>query len=80
MIEGYEPSWWLVVTDMEDVSPGTIRVYAQIQATDADREDIARGVFNFNGIDVTDLQVVVVRDASGVDSNHYRRDFPHLVQ
>lgn len=68
------------VTEIEDVSAGTIRVYVQENLTDDGREEVARHVFNLGAWDNTDLTVVVVRDASGIDSNHYRRDFPYLPQ
>lgn len=60
------------VTEVEDVSSGTIRVYVQENLDDAGREEVARHTFNMGAFDNDELQTVVVRDASGVDSNHYR--------
>ena len=60
------------VTDIEDVSPGTIRVFVQENLNDDGRDEIARQVYNMGAMDNAELEVVVVRDASGTDSNHYR--------
>lgn len=68
------------VTDVEDVSSGTIRVFVQETLTDAGREEIARQVFSLGAWDLIELDTIVVQDASGVDSNHYRRDFPAIPQ
>ncbi|MFB7842538.1 hypothetical protein [Microbacterium sp. NPDC056052] len=71
----------VAVTGVEDISSGTIRVLVQEPLTKPGRVEVARHVFNLGGgMDTTDLKVVVVRDASGVDSNHYRSDFPYLPQ
>lgn len=61
-----------VITEYEDVSPGTVRVHAQENLDDAGREEIARQVFNMSGTTAEELSTVVVRDASGEDSNHRR--------
>lgn len=68
------------VTDVEDVSTGTIRAFVQENLADDGREEVARHVFNMGAMENTDLTVVVVRDASRRDSNHYRSDFPYLTQ
>lgn len=60
------------VTEVEDVSTGTIRVYVQQNLDDAGRDEIARHTINMGAFNNDELQTVVVRDASGVDSNHYR--------
>lgn len=67
-------------TQVEDHTDDTIRIYIQSNLTDAEQDRAARTLFNFNGFHDTDLQTVIVRDASGVDSNHYRHDFPYLDQ
>jgi hypothetical protein len=68
------------VTGVEDVGAGTIRVLVQENLSDAQRAEVARHVFNLGAWDNTALSIVVVPDASGVDSNHYRRDYPYLPQ
>ena len=60
------------VTEYEDVSDGTVRVYVQETLTDTGRDEVARHVFNMSGMTSDELSTVVVRDASGKDSNHYR--------
>lgn len=60
------------VTDTEDVSATAIRVYVQENLNDAQREEVARNVYNLGATDIPALSIVVVRDASGIDSNHYR--------
>lgn len=62
-----------LVTDVEDMGAGTIRVYVQEHLSDDERDTMARHTFNMGAYNNTDLTVVVVRDASGTDSNHYRR-------
>lgn len=68
------PSWWVGVTEIEDMYEGTVRIHVQQNLTDTGREDLARGVFNFVAASAEPdaLETVVVRDASGRDSNHYR--------
>ena len=61
-----------VVTEVEDVSSGTIRVHVQENLTDEGREEIARHMFNMGAMQNDDLTTVVVRDLSGSDSNHRR--------
>ena len=57
------------LTEIEDVSDGTIRAYVQYDLSDAEREAVANSV---HGLGYTeDLKVVVVRDVSGLDSNHF---------
>lgn len=60
------------VTDVEDVSNGTIRVYVQQNLDDEGREDAARGVFNMGALKNEALTTVVIQDATGKDSNHRR--------
>jgi len=61
-----------VVTEVEDVSPGTIRVNVQDNLTDDGRKEIARHMFNMGAMRNDELTTVVVRDLSGRDSNHNR--------
>lgn len=68
------------VTDVEDVSGGTIRVLVQQDLDDDGREEIARQVFNLGAFSNTVLTTVVVQAVDGRDSNHYRSDFPYLPQ
>lgn len=60
------------VTKYEDVSTGTVRVYVQENLTDNGRDEVARHVRNMGGYGNDDLKTIVVRDASGVDSNHFK--------
>lgn len=62
------------VTEVEDISSGTIRVYVQENLTDDGRALVARHMITLGALDDDELQTVVVRDASGIDSNHFRRN------
>lgn len=66
------------IASIEDVSAGTIRVNYQNPLDKAGRDLVAKHVFQLAGITVTDLDTVIIRDTSGRDSNHYRRDIPML--
>lgn len=68
------------VTKIEDISSDTLRVYVQEDLTRDEEKAVARQIFVFGAPDNTDLQVVVVRDLSGVDKNFYRSDFPDVEQ
>lgn len=56
------------VNDVEDVSAGVIRVNVQYDLSDAERQQVADAVQGLGYVD--GLKTVVVRDASGLDSNH----------
>ncbi|WP_072314409.1 hypothetical protein [Agrococcus sp. Marseille-P2731] len=56
----------------EDISADTIRVHVDDELTDADREEVARLTFELGAADDQALRSVVVRDATGVDSDHER--------
>lgn len=60
------------VTEVEDVSEGTIRAHVQDNLTDERRAEVARHIFNMGGMNNDALKTVVVRDLSGKDSNHRR--------
>lgn len=70
---GEPPSWWMPVTQVEDM-PGGIRVYYQEQLTDEDRDQLAQWIRNFAAAAPDDLGervgMIVIRDATGIDSNH----------
>lgn len=61
------------ITGIEDVSTGTVRVHMQTELTDAERDDAAHWVMNMSCMKVEDLDTVVIRDTTGVDSNHFKR-------
>lgn len=68
----------VAVTEIEDMGASTIRVYVQESLTDPARDDVARWFFNMTCMDVPDVDTIVVRDASGLDSNHYARDLSNM--
>lgn len=59
------------LTEIEDMYDGTVRVYIQENLTDAQRERAANDVQSLGYVE--GLEVIVIRDASGRDSNHYFR-------
>lgn len=59
----------IAVNGVEDVSSGTIRVNVQQNLTDAERQEIADLVHGLGYVE--ELETIVVRDASGLDSNHF---------
>ena len=74
--DGIPPTNQLIaVTETEDISTGDIRVYVQLNLTDDERVEFARVIYYMGAMNNTDLQTVVVRDATGLDSNHFRSDF-----
>lgn len=71
--EGVEkPALVAAFTEYEPMSKSTIRVHVQETLTKEQRAEAARFVFNMGGYSVPELTTLVVRDATGVDSNHYR--------
>lgn len=68
----------VAVTEIEDMGASTIRVYVQESLTDPARDDVARWFFNMTCMDVPDVDTIVVRDVSGLDSNHYARDLSNM--
>lgn len=67
------------VTELEDMGADTIRAHVQEQLADADRERTAHWLANMSCTDVPDLDTIVVRDTSGIDSNHYLREIEGLL-
>lgn len=59
------------ITEFEDVSSDTVRVYVQENLSKSDRDALARMIHGLVTADVPNLDTLVVRDASGVDSNHF---------
>lgn len=60
------------ITEYESLGSDTVRVYVQENLDDSGRDEIARQVATMTMLSPDELRVIVVRDASGVDSNHYR--------
>lgn len=68
---GTTPSWWQPVTEVEDAG-SYIRLHVQEKLTDKDRDLLARYTRNFADASDIALGMIVVRDLTGVDSNHPR--------
>lgn len=66
------------VTGFEDISNSTLRVFVQENLTDSGRDDVARWLFNMSCASVPETDTIVVRDASGIDSNHYASALSNL--
>lgn len=60
------------ITEYESLGSDTVRVYVQESLDDSGRDEIARQIGTMTMLSSDELRVIVVRDASGVDSNHYR--------
>lgn len=63
------PAW--AITEIEDISTGTIRAHVQDAQTDDQAEQTARWLMNMSCHNIEELTTVVVRDTSGVDRNHF---------
>lgn len=72
-LEPTSPGYW--IAGIETVSAGTVRATIQTTLTDEERESAGRWVMQMACGTVEDLDVVVIRDSSGIDSNHYRRNY-----
>ena len=59
------------ITEFEDVSSDTVRVYVQENLSDADRDALAKMIYGLVHETVPELRTIVVRDPSGTDSNHF---------
>lgn len=68
----------VAVTEFEDVNSETVRVYVQDSLDDTAKDDVARWLFNMTCEQVPEVEVFVVRDLSGVDSNHYAGQLSNL--
>lgn len=66
------------ITGIDALNTTTIRVNVQETLTDEDRTQTATWVINHACTTVDALSVVVIRDASGVDSNHYKNKLATL--
>lgn len=64
------------ITEIEDMGASTVRVYLQENLSDTDRADVARWLFNMTCMEVPEVETIVVQDSTGLDSNHYAREFP----
>ncbi len=71
LADGRESPLYAIV-DIETMYDGTIRVHYQEALTDDQRDEVARHVFNLTAPTVPELDTVVIRDSTGVDSNHRR--------
>jgi len=68
----------VAVTGFEDVNSETVRINVQESLTDAGKDDVARWFFNMTCEQVPEVQTFVVRDLSGVDSNHYAGELSRM--
>ena len=59
------------ITQWEDVSSGTIRVYVQEKLAKSDAKTLGQNIWGLTHDVVTDLATVVVRGADGVDVNYF---------
>lgn len=67
-----------LISEIEDVSTGTIRVYLQDALTEAEQEDAAKWVINMSCTEAPGIDTVVTRDVSGIDQNNYTRSLEVL--
>ncbi|VXB23487.1 hypothetical protein [Citricoccus sp. K5] len=75
-LEATSPGY--LISEIEDVSAGAIRVHLQDMLTETEQADIATWVVNMSCTEVSGLDTVVTRDASGIDQNNYTRSLEVL--
>lgn len=71
------PGFW--IAQFEDISADTLRVYVQTELTDSERDRFAHWVINMSCLNVEELSTVVVRDTTGIDSNHYKNRIQGII-
>jgi len=64
------------VSGFEPVGRDGVRVFIQAEVADEGREIYGRWAMQLTCRQLPDLQVVVVRDTTGIDSNHFRSRYP----
>lgn len=62
----------------EDVSSGTVRVFIQDDITKEQSEDVGKTILGAVGLDIAELDVIVVRATDGRDVNVFRESVPIL--
>ncbi len=75
-LQATSPGFW--ISEIEDVSAGTIRVYLQDDFTDTEQEDTARWLANMTCQNVDDLDTIVTQDTTGTDKNNFLRNLDIL--
>ena len=68
------------IYEWEDIGAGTIRVYVQENLTKDEAVYLGENVLSLTGLNIEDLDTVVIRGADGIDVNTYRRNVPLLNQ
>ena len=66
------------ITEIEDVSTGTVRVHVQTDADEDELKALGRMVMANVGYTYEELTTVVVRGTDGLDYNVFRSDVPAL--
>lgn len=69
---------YYAITGFESIGRSTVRVNVQEPMTDDEEEQMARWFFNMTCQEVPELDTLVVRDTSGVDSNFYASRYPDM--
>lgn len=68
-LEATSPGFY--ITELEDVTSGTVRMHVQTGLEGEERDQFARWLYNHACSSVPELDTVVVRDTGGVDHNWY---------
>lgn len=66
------------ITGFEDVSSGTVRVFVQTDLSKSEAEQLGRNVLTMTGMEIKELNTVVVRGTDGIDVNYFRSSVPGL--
>lgn len=66
------------ISKIEDVNKDTVRVIVQADLTESEAKDLGKTILSNVGIDLKELEWVVVRDTNGKDYNASRTDLPAL--
>lgn len=64
------------ITEIKDVSDGTIEVFFGKAFSDEDEKQIAKNVLSNTGTEITDLQKVIVNDGDGKEVSAIRSEIP----
>lgn len=66
------------INRMEDVNNDTIRVFVQTDASEEEAERLAKNILSMVGLDIEELEWVIVQGIDGLDHQASRNDIPAL--
>lgn len=66
------------INEFEDIGSGDVRVYVQTDISKTEAEAIGKHIMSMVGLDIEELEFIVVRGTDGLDVNVSRNDIPAL--